>query len=89
VPVDYDSAGLIRDDDLYDTLVRPIVQGVTMVSLMDCCHSGTVLDLPNKYDLGGKSKGCRCSYHLYCLINLSLIAVIVVLSLFLTGHLEI
>ena len=49
VPVDYDSAGLIRDDDIYATLVTALSQGVTLVSLMDCCHSGTVLDLPYQY----------------------------------------
>lgn len=47
VPLDYnDGAGMIRDDDLYDILVKPLHKGVHMVSLMDCCHSGTILDLP-------------------------------------------
>jgi hypothetical protein len=35
------SAGMIRDDDLYDLLVKGCPDGVHMVSLMDCCHSGT------------------------------------------------
>lgn len=47
VPLDYNSgAGMVRDDDLYDILIKPLAQGVHMVSLMDCCHSGTILDLP-------------------------------------------
>ena len=37
---------MIRDDDLYDILVKPLTDGVHMVSLMDCCHSGTIMDLP-------------------------------------------
>lgn len=49
VPVDYTSSGQIRDDDLFTTLVSPMASGVTLVSLMDCCHSATVLDLPYKY----------------------------------------
>lgn len=38
--------GQIRDDDLLKYLVKPMSQGVLMTCLMDCCHSGTVLDLP-------------------------------------------
>ena len=49
VPVDYSSAGQIRDDDLYTNLVGTMPSGVTLVSIMDCCHSATVLDLPYKY----------------------------------------
>lgn len=49
VPVDYSTAGQIRDDDLYTNLVAAMPGGSTLVSLMDCCHSATVLDLPYKY----------------------------------------
>mmetsp|Transcript_32246 Transcript_32246/g.73133 ORF Transcript_32246/g.73133 Transcript_32246/m.73133 type:complete len:346 (+) Transcript_32246:129-1166(+) len=45
-PRDYASAGLIRDDDLYDILVKELPDGVHMFSLMDCCHSGSIMDLP-------------------------------------------
>jgi hypothetical protein len=55
VPVDYDSAGQIRDDDLYQNLVCALPSGVHLVALMDCCHSGSVLDLPFKYKAGGGS----------------------------------
>jgi hypothetical protein len=37
-PRDFASAGMIRDDDLYDILVKGCPDGVHMVSLMDCCH---------------------------------------------------
>lgn len=37
---------MIRDDDLYDILVKALPDGVHMVSLMDCCHSGSIMDLP-------------------------------------------
>lgn len=46
VPLDYASAGQIRDDDIFKTLIGPMPGGVTLTSIMDCCHSGTVLDLP-------------------------------------------
>ncbi|EED88098.1 predicted protein [Thalassiosira pseudonana CCMP1335] len=45
-PRDFASAGMIRDDDLYDILVKGCPDGVHMVSLMDCCHSGSIMDLP-------------------------------------------
>ena len=37
---------MLRDDDLFQILIEPLQEGVHMVSLMDCCHSGTILDLP-------------------------------------------
>ena len=46
VPLDYQSKGMVRDDDLYEILIADLADGVHMVSLMDCCHSGTILDLP-------------------------------------------
>jgi len=55
VPVDYTKAGLIEDDDLYDILCKPLAPGATMVSLMDCCHSGTILDLPYIYKADGST----------------------------------
>jgi metacaspase-1 len=56
-PVDYAEAGFIRDDDLYDALIRPLAQDVTLTCIMDCCHSGTVLDLPYLYKPDGNFEG--------------------------------
>lgn len=49
IPVDFQRKGQIRDDDLLKYLVKPLSQGVLMTCLMDCCHSGTVLDLPYNF----------------------------------------
>lgn len=46
VPVDFYRAGQIVDDDLLRLFVKPMSEGVTMTCMFDCCHSGTVLDLP-------------------------------------------
>lgn len=49
VPLDYNSAGMITDDWLFENFVSKIPQGVKLWSFMDCCHSGTVLDLKHNY----------------------------------------
>jgi len=54
VPVDYYSAGQIKDDDLLKKLVLPMAAGVFATSIMDCCHSGTILDLPYNFKADGE-----------------------------------
>jgi hypothetical protein len=54
IPLDFKQHGQIRDDDLLRILVRPMKEGVTMTCLMDCCHSGTVLDLPYRFTADGE-----------------------------------
>mmetsp|Transcript_9213 Transcript_9213/g.30737 ORF Transcript_9213/g.30737 Transcript_9213/m.30737 type:complete len:491 (-) Transcript_9213:1394-2866(-) len=36
----------IVDDELWNNLVFPLPSGVRLTAVMDCCHSGTGLDLP-------------------------------------------
>jgi LSD1 subclass zinc finger protein len=45
-PVDFETAGMITDDEINNTIVRPIPHGVRLHAIIDACHSGTVLDLP-------------------------------------------
>ncbi|CAE7251856.1 MCA1 [Symbiodinium sp. CCMP2592] len=45
-PEDYDEAGMLLDTELFETLVRPLPSGCRLTCLMDCCHSGGVLNLP-------------------------------------------
>ncbi|CAB9515511.1 Metacaspase-1 [Seminavis robusta] len=54
IPVDFKSAGQIRDDELFEKFIIPIQEGVTVTCLMDCCHSGSVLDLPYMFTADGK-----------------------------------
>jgi len=55
VPLDYQQSGQIRDDDLYKILVGSFRVGVTVTFVMDCCHSGSVLDLPYQFAADGQS----------------------------------
>jgi hypothetical protein len=48
-PVDYTTAGMIDDDFIYTNLVAKLPNTVTLFSLSDSCHSGTVFDLPYLY----------------------------------------
>lgn len=66
-PIDCDQNGFIVDDDL-KTIIDQFGTNVTLVVLIDACHSGTVLDLKynfacdtkNTYTVQGKSKDTRC-----------------------------
>ncbi|VDC05438.1 unnamed protein product [Peniophora sp. CBMAI 1063] len=48
-PMDYDTSGIILDDDLHDIMVKPLPQGCRFTAVYDSCHSGSVLDLPYLY----------------------------------------
>ena len=55
LPADHQRAGQIRDTELHRALAAPLPQGVTLHALFDCCHSGTVMDLPyeTRFDASG------------------------------------
>ncbi|KAL7535546.1 hypothetical protein ACHAWF_005197, partial [Thalassiosira exigua] len=60
IPLDFQHAGQIRDFDLFNQFVRPMRGGVKVTCLMDCCHSGSVLDLP--YSFKPTEEGGRGEY---------------------------
>uniref|UniRef100_A0A0A9G170 Uncharacterized protein n=1 Tax=Arundo donax TaxID=35708 RepID=A0A0A9G170_ARUDO len=45
-PMDFEDRGVILDDEINATIVRPLGQGVKLHAIIDTCHSGTILDLP-------------------------------------------
>ncbi|GKV35400.1 hypothetical protein SLEP1_g43670 [Rubroshorea leprosula] len=45
-PLDHETEGLIIDDEINATIVRPLSGGVTLHTIIDACYSGTMLDLP-------------------------------------------
>jgi len=56
MPVDFLTKGQIIDDDLHELMVAPLPAGVRLTVIFDCCHSGTVLDLPYIYSTRGVIK---------------------------------
>jgi len=52
--------GKIVDDWFRDNFVKKLPRGTTTVAMFDCCHSGTMLDLPYQCR-GSKSRGFRWS----------------------------
>ena len=65
IPVDFQTCGQFRDDFLFQHLVRPMQAGVFVTSIMDCCHSGTVLDLPYQFKADEESDSMQES-EIYC-----------------------
>lgn len=45
-PLDFETQGMLVDDEINATIVRPLPRGVKLHAIIDACHSGTVLDLP-------------------------------------------
>ncbi|KAF9085458.1 Ca(2+)-dependent cysteine protease [Mortierella sp. AD031] len=55
-PVDHQRAGIIVDDVMHDIMVKPLPAGCRLTAIMDCCHSGSALDLPFTYSTSGQLK---------------------------------
>jgi len=52
LPLDYKTAGMIIDDDIHAILDKGVPAGAKLTAIMDCCHSGTGMDLPFEYSTG-------------------------------------
>lgn len=59
VPCDFRASGMISDDELRKLMVLPLTKGVRLTAIFDCCHSGTVLDLPFKVTLSADGSECE------------------------------
>lgn len=51
MPMDYLTSGEIIDDEIFRLLLIPMPKGVTLTAIVDCCHSGSVFDLPFEYTI--------------------------------------
>eukprot|EP01056_Protomagalhaensia_sp_Gyna25_P000148 Protomagalhaensia_sp_Gyna_25__147@NODE_106_length_5219_cov_19_393050_g83_i0_p2_GENE_NODE_106_length_5219_cov_19_393050_g83_i0NODE_106_length_5219_cov_19_393050_g83_i0_p2_ORF_typecomplete_len416_score50_01Peptidase_C14/PF00656_22/1_6e54Raptor_N/PF14538_6/1_3e03Raptor_N/PF14538_6/6_7e05Peptidase_C13/PF01650_18/0_0056CUE/PF02845_16/0_83CUE/PF02845_16/1_8e02CHAT/PF12770_7/0_13_NODE_106_length_5219_cov_19_393050_g83_i029464193 len=50
MPLDYKRAGHITDDEIHSIMIKRLKNGVKLISVMDCCHSGSGMDLPFYYE---------------------------------------
>merc|ERR1719439_43735 len=69
LPVDFQSAGQIIDDELYEIICANLPSGAKLTAVMDCCHSGTGLDLPYTLQAsggGGFFSSARSTCHWTC-----------------------
>ena len=53
VPLDYETRGFIPDDKI-NAVLSLFPKRVTVIGLVDACHSGTMFDLPYRYITGDK-----------------------------------
>ncbi|KAH9960608.1 caspase domain-containing protein [Russula dissimulans] len=60
-PLDYRTTGIITDDLLHETLVKPLPAGCRLTAVFDSCHSGSILDLNFEFHSNGKLNGCKDS----------------------------
>jgi hypothetical protein len=51
LPIDFMIGGEISDDEIFRLLIIPLPKNVVVTALFDCCHSGTILDLPFEYSV--------------------------------------
>lgn len=49
IPIDYTTSGVITDDWLFANMVSKVPLNANLWAFMDCCHSGTMLDLKYNY----------------------------------------
>jgi len=52
IPSDYKRSGVIVDHELFDLLAVPLPSGCKLTVILDCCHSGSALDLPFVWNEG-------------------------------------
>lgn len=45
-PCDFKDGGFLVDNEIYDLAVNGLQSGVKLTIILDCCHSGTAVDLP-------------------------------------------
>lgn len=74
IPLDFKKSGQIVDDEIYERLVKKMPANVTVVCLMDSCHSGTALDLPYEINATESKMHANKGFNMGMLQNPAMIA---------------
>ena len=59
VPLDYPQGGDLVDNEIFRLLLLPLPRGLHLTAIVDCCHSGSIFDLPFSFvcdDNGSKKE---------------------------------
>lgn len=59
VPCDFKISGLLKDDFLRKTVVDQVPAGVRLLAVLDCCHSGSVFDMPFKVIINSDDRSVK------------------------------
>eukprot|EP00930_Biecheleria_cincta_P101194 TRINITY_DN92816_c0_g1_i1.p1 TRINITY_DN92816_c0_g1~~TRINITY_DN92816_c0_g1_i1.p1 ORF type:complete len:508 (-),score=92.57 TRINITY_DN92816_c0_g1_i1:120-1643(-) len=51
-PTDYATGGFVMDNEIFDLVCTPLESGVKLTIILDCCHSGTAVDLSFTWEGG-------------------------------------
>jgi len=57
-----DTPGLVVDTEMHRLMVQPLPPRCRLTAIYDCCHSGTLLNLPHIYDSNGGVKEPKLRY---------------------------
>merc|ERR1719329_1396634 len=71
LPVDFEDKGMMTDDHIGDIIVKHLPEGVRLTAILDCCHSGTGLDLPFTWSSRGWKEETN-PYH--CLADVQMLS---------------
>ena len=52
IPIDYIDSGIISDDTIHASIIQTLPLNTKFISVFDCCHSGTMLDINHLYKPG-------------------------------------
>ncbi|SOV24584.1 metacaspase 1 [Plasmodium sp. DRC-Itaito] len=67
LPSDFETEGVIIDDELHKYLIQPLNEGVKLIAVVDSCNSGSSIDLAYKYKLKSKKwKEDKNPFHVIC-----------------------